>query len=445
MASHPSPTLVSPRLSLSRWWRPQVPDPTTARRVMVVLAVCLGLQMTGFVMILPLFARRMNDFGVGVEALAASATAYALTGTLASPFAGALADRFGRRPLVLVSLAAYALSFCGYLVASSAWAIIALRGIAGALTAGLIPAVMGIVSDLAPANRRAQWVGIVNGGAAVGWILGPPLGGLLYDQYGYVVAFAVSIAIAVGTFLISVFLVPETHAPAPRLPAEARQPGGGGRKAPRWPAAASAFAVPAPVFALLLAISFVVMFTWALVEPQFMFYAYEDLAWTSSQLGLVMSVYGVAMVLGELTTSRLSDRWGRRPVLVLGLGLYMSQFLGLVLFRDFAPVGLAFAIAGFGNALYDPALNAYLMDIAPPDRKASTMGVKSTVMSFGAVLGPALVVVLARTLRPQSIFAISTALVIVTALVTLLWRERSVIPHPVEPVTAASGSARMDP
>ena len=84
------------------------------------MAVCMALQMTGFVMILPLFARRFETFGTGVEALGVSAMAFALTSTIAAPLMGMLADRFGRRPIILVSLAAYVLAFTGYLFAASA-------------------------------------------------------------------------------------------------------------------------------------------------------------------------------------------------------------------------------------------------------------------------------------------------------------------------------------
>jgi len=67
-----------------------------SRNIILVLAICMALQTTSFVIILPLFSRRFSEFGAGVEAMGISAMAYALTSTMAAPFMGALADRFGQ-------------------------------------------------------------------------------------------------------------------------------------------------------------------------------------------------------------------------------------------------------------------------------------------------------------------------------------------------------------
>jgi len=374
--------------------------------VLVALALCMALQMTGFVMILPLFARRFESFGAGVEALGMSSMAYALTSTLAAPLMGMLADRLGRRPIILISLAAYVLAFSGYLFASSAWLIIALRGLTGLFTAGLLPAMMSIVGDLAPGNQRGRWIGIVNGGASAGWIVGPVLGGMLYDHYGYVVPFAASIAMAMGALLLAGFLIPETHIPAARssLARPAWRPG--------WQA------LPArSTFLLLMLVTFATMFAWAFIEPQFMFYAYDDLSWTSSQLGLVMSTFGMAFMAGEFALGQLSDRLGRKPVLVLGLALFSAQFIGLVVFQDVAWIVMSFLLAGLGNALYDPALSALILDITPPEHTAGIMGLKSTAGSIGSMLGPALVVLFTPVFGPQAVFLIAAVLVWLVTLV----------------------------
>ena len=111
----------------------------STRQNVTILAACMALQMTSFVMILPLFARRFSELEAGVESLGISSMAYALAATVSAPFMGALADRFGRRRVVLLSLAVYVLAFTGYRFAASAFAFIFLRAMAGAFTAGLIP------------------------------------------------------------------------------------------------------------------------------------------------------------------------------------------------------------------------------------------------------------------------------------------------------------------
>jgi MFS family permease len=404
------------------------PQPLDSRKIMIVLSICMALQMTSFVMILPLFARRFSEFGAGVEALGTSAMAYALTATLAAPFMGALADRFGRRPLVVASLAVYVLAFTGYFFASSALAFILLRGLAGAFTAGLVPAMTSIVADLAPTERRAQWIGILNGGASVGWIAGPVLGGMLYDRWGYGVPFAAAIMMAVVTFVVALLIVPETRKDLSRSDVKA-----GWSAKHFWqgdlmsslhffreslPSSLSSFIV-------LLSICFTVMFAWAFIEPRFMFYSYDNLGWNSSMLGLVMSTYGVAMMLGEFSLSHLSDRLGRKPMIVLGLALFSVQFIGLAFSRDFVLIAAAFIVAGLGNALFDPALSAYILDIAPAEHQARILGIKSTAGSLGNILGPVLVVLFTSFMQAQGIFLVAAGIVLLVTLISLFVQMQS--------------------
>jgi MFS family permease len=385
----------------------------------------MALHMTGFVLVQPLFARRFGELGAGVGELGASTMAYALAGMLAAPFMGALADRVGRRLVVLVSLAAAVVASVGYLFATSVLAFIVLRALAGAFTAGLIPAVTGLTADLAPEDQKARWIGIVNGSASVGWIGGPILGGLLYDRWGYGSALVVAIALAAVTFVTAWVTVPEARRALGR-PAIAASAGPGGAppvRAGGMRSAAAALRRTLPtslgVFAVLLGIMFAVMFAYAFIEPAFMFYAYDDLGWSSSMLGVVMGTFGLAFMLGEFGLGHLSDRFGRKPVIVAGLVLFSAQFLGLAFGPNDVAIAAGFAIAGLGNALFDPALSAYILDITPAAHQARSLGLKATAGSLGNVLGPGLVVLVTPLLAPQAIFLAATGIVGLIVLVFL--------------------------
>lgn len=401
MRERANPRARGPRRAVSPW------------RVILVLTGSMALLMTSYLMLMPLFAHRFSDFGAGVQALGLSALAAALGGTAAAPLMGLLADRIGRRPIVLLLAAVQVAATAGFLVTSSAEAYILLRGLCGACTIGVIPAVMGIVGDVAPAERRAQSIGIVNGGSSAGWMIGPLLGGLLYDRWAYQVPFELSIAIALLALVFVILLVPETRG----VSAKAQSASKGESSAAVLSSGLSQAWVQ---FSILLAFSFAVLFAWTFIEPQFMFYSYDEMHWTSSQLGLLISIYGVAVTLGEFTLGRLSDRLGRKPVLVLGLVLFSAQFIGLALGNEYVWLAISFVIAGLGNAIYDPALSALFLDLAPEGYKSRFMGFKTTAGSLGSMAGPALVVLLTPYLASRGIFALALFLVLGMLLVTVL-------------------------
>jgi MFS family permease len=340
---------------------------------------------------------------------------------------GALADRFGRRPLVLGSLAAYAAAFSGYLFASSPGVLILLRGWAGAFTAGLIPAVTGLAVDLAPQDRRAQWISFINGGASFGWIAGPIAGGMIYDLWGYSAALIVSIIMAIITFIVALLFVPESRLATVR--SFTRTEHSTTNNIPKNIKVLllnlrSTLPHPLSTFFALLFIFFAVLFAWALIEPRFMFYAYNDLGWNSSMLGLMMSTYGIAMMLGEFGLGRLSDRLGRKPIITVGLMLFSAQFIGLAFFRNYILIAIAFVIAGLGNALYDPALSASILDKSPDEHRARILGIKSMVGSSGSILGPALVALFNSSMDARSIFLIAVGVVLLTTLIVVTDQAR---------------------
>ena len=393
-------------------------EPRQARRIIVLLAACTALQMTSYGMIFPLFARKIGDFGDSVAVLATSVMAYSLAGVIAAPFMGVLADRFGRRPLILGSFAVFAAAFAGYYLAASSLAFIVIRGLAGALTAGLGPATMGLVADIAPEDERGRWIGVVGGGTSAGFIVGPVVGGLLYDNWGYGPPFLASIGIALLTLLITFVALPETHTREKRRRAALYEKRAA-RLAPNRRAVSFMASLPHPLlaFGTLLFVNLSMIFAWFFIDPQLPFYAFDDLGWSTVQFGAAISCYGWAALIGSLTLGRSSDRFGRKPILIIGLVLHSAQYGGLMLTDVYWVIIAAFIIAGIGEALVNPALSAAYLDITPDEHRSRAMGIKTAVGSLGSLLAPALLTVLVGDLAPRGVFFISAALILFTALV----------------------------
>jgi multidrug resistance protein len=390
-------------------------SPQRARALILLLAASVALMMTGFGIILPVFARRLGEFGAGVQELGLMTMSFALAQLIAAPFLGSMADRYGRRPFILLALAAFVAANISFLFAQSSQAFIIIRAFEGALTAGLFPAAMGVVSDLIPKEHRARWVGIVMGGYAAGFFFGPVLGGLLYDTWGYAMPFIASAIMGVLALAVAIFLVPETRTDAIRNREmllhrrELEQTGSQGETL--W----KSLPRPLYIFATLLLIDFVMIFAFAFIEPQMIFYMYDDLGWTTVQFGVVVAVYGLVAVIGQGFLGGISDRIGRKPVIILGLGLNTFFYAGVAYFRSFPLILVVSFLSGFGEALVMPALSAYYMDITAEQHRSRVMGIKESAAALGGVAGPLLVIAASEVTTPQGIFLIAFILTVVTA------------------------------
>lgn len=395
-------------------------DARRTRNIILLLAASVGLMMTGFGIIMPVFARRLGELGAGVEALGLMTMSFALAQFLAAPFMGALADQYGRRPVILLGLAAFSLMNVGFLLADSTAAFIAVRTAEGALSAGLFPATMGVVADIVPETQRARWVGYVMGSYGAGFILGPTIGGVLFDSFGYAAPFLVSAVLAALAFIAAFILVPETRTPEVRRREQLRVRRATESASKEEESFSDMLPRPPYLFLTLLLIDFVTVFAFAFVEPQMVFYFYDELGWSTVQFGIVAGVYGLAMVFSQTVLGQLSDRIGRKPVIIAGLALITTFYLGLVVVTQFVVVLLVAIVAGAGNGLAMPALSAFYLDITAPQHRSRIMGIKGSSAALGGVAGPLAVVAVSAYTAPQGVFMAAALLVVGTSLLAIV-------------------------
>jgi multidrug resistance protein len=395
-----------------------VSDSRRMRNVILLLSGSVLLMMTGFGIIFPIFARRLEELGGGVQTLGMMTMSFALAQLLGAPLLGSLADRIGRRPPVLLALAAFSLANIGFLFARSTIAFIIIRILEGAFTAGLFPSAMGVVSDVVPEKNRAQWIGVVMASYGAGFFLGPVIGGVLYDLSGYSAPFMASAGVAFLAFISALIMVPETWDETRRKRERLRK---------RWEISRlsvpkylfwDSFPQPLSIFFCLLALDFIVIFAFAFVEPQMIFYMYDKLGWTTVQFGILISVYGLTTVIGQGLFGRSSDHYGRKPIIILGMFLNSFLYLGLAFLPDFYWMLLVTVISGLGDSMIMPALSAFYLDITPEQHRSRVIGIKESVVALGGVAGPLLVAVLSPIFTPRGIFGIALGLMLVTVLVS---------------------------
>lgn len=390
-------------------------DTLKTRRIIILLSVSVALIMTGFGIIMPVFARRLEDFGSGVVDLGYMTMGFALAQFALSPVLGSLGDRIGRRPIILLALGGYAAVNIGFLFARDTGALMVLRCLEGGLTAGLLPAAQATVGDIVPINRRAQGVGVVMAGYGFGFILGPFIGGLLFDMWGFAAPFIASSSMGLIALVFAWVMVPETHFGVKRSKIQVNS---------NQPKHKAAFMVnlPQPIttFVILIMVGFVLTFTFAFISPVMVFYVYNDLNFSATQFGLLIGVYGLAMVLGQIFLGGLSDKYGRKPVIVLGLIVSSIFYAGMMFLTSFATCFIVSAIGGIGSALATSATTAYLLDISGQDHRSRIQGIRGSLMALGEAIGPLLAVFISSRITTQSMFMVSAIIGIVVAFTALM-------------------------
>src|SRR5881398_130530 len=184
---------------------------------------CVTLMMTGFAIIIPVFPQRLQALGLGPETLALMEGAFGLGMFLFSTPMGTWSGRIGRKPILFISLAGFIVTNLLLAFVNVPLLFIPIRFVEGMLLSGLIPAAMSMVGDTIPLSKQGRWIGYLTTAQAVGFALGPGLGGFLYQNLGFTSPFLLSAGIALAASLLAIFMVPETLPEHVRVEARPQQ------------------------------------------------------------------------------------------------------------------------------------------------------------------------------------------------------------------------------
>jgi DHA1 family tetracycline resistance protein-like MFS transporter len=389
------------------------------RAALTFIFVTVVLDMLALGMVVPVLPHLTEDFLDGDTSSAALmvgyfGTVWAVMQFFAMPVMGALSDRFGRRPVILLSNLGLGLDYLLMALAPTlSWLFVG-RMISG-VTAASISTSMAYVADVTPPERRAQSFGFVGVAFGLGFVLGPAIGGMLGSIDPRLPFWA-----AAGASLLNAaygyFILPESLAPEKRRAFEWRRAN---------PLGSLRFLrAHREVFALAGA-AFLSNLTHAVLPAVFVLYAAYRYGWDEKVVGLALAAVGIssALVQGVLV-GPLVRRFGERRVMIGGL---LTGTVGFMLYA-FAPTGSWFVAAIPVVALWGlvgPASQGIMTRAVGPSAQGELQGAMGSLAGIATVIGPTLfATVFAWSIRhnaswqfPGSAYALAGLLLAVAAII----------------------------
>lgn len=398
--------------------------PPVDRKSIYTLMMINFVDLMGFglvLLLLPFYAFR---FGASTWQVALMQAVFPFCAFLSSPVLGAISDRVGRRPVLIVSQWG---SVIGYLIlaasallpdeqATLGLTLLFVSRIVDGLSAGNVTITNAYVADVVPAKDRAATNGLLGAAFGLGFTFGPPIGGVLGHFHPSYPGFLAAILSAVASFMVWKFL-PESHTD-------------------RKPTGAGAFVLAPsrlrllktqPMVGYLALIWFLAMLAYTTLETAVPMILKFQMGYEQLHAGLFMGAIGLIIVFVQGGVVRpLKKRIGEWPMAMIGAIL---GIVGMLIYMRvaFAPTLLVLAVAAIANAcgrsLKTPTLSSILSQNADPQTQGASYGIFQGMGSLGRVLGPGIVALLYDRHAP-TMFAVAAGLIALAAVVLAMIRPR---------------------
>ncbi|MGQ9567077.1 MAG: MFS transporter [Anaerolineae bacterium] len=359
---------------------------TPWKRNLAVIWVGELLALSGFSLVMPFLPYYIQELGVRNPRQVALWTgmltsAHAVAMTVASPFWGNLADRYGRKLMVERAMfgGAFVLALMGF--AQNVSQLLVLRLLEGALT-GTVVAATTLVASSVPRERVGSALGFLQMAIYLGASLGPALGGVLADTIGYRPAFWATAGLLFIAGVSVHLLVHEVFQPQPRA---AGGQGGG------WKASVGSLWKPALVSMLLVrALSRIGLRTVDPMLPLFVQELQKGGAGVASATGVVVGAAAAAGAIGAVLWGRVGDRLGHRRVLAACIGLSALLYLPQFFAQNVGQILVLQVLTGLVNGGLLTSITSLLAQISPEGREGLVYGLDSSATSVANFLGPML-------------------------------------------------------
>lgn len=359
----------------------------------IVIFTTVFIDLVGFGIVIPVLPYYAEGtlFNATPRTIGILFTSYSVMQLIFSPILGRLSDKYGRRPVLFLSIIGTGIGFLILGFATSIWMLFAGRILDG-ITGGNISTAQAYIADITTDENRAKGMGLIGAAFGLGFVFGPAIGGIL-SHWGIHVPFLFAAGLCFVNSILLYFRLPETLTPEQKR----RNRTGGERRSKQLMRSLKQRRL---AFVMIIYFLFIVAFS--IMTATFAFYTMFRFGYNAQHTGYLFAYVGViAVIIQGGLIGRLVKRFGELRLVIVG-ALCFAISLFAVPFVGPAAGGLGALLLGggvfsMGNSLATPALNSLASKSVGPDQQGIVLGVMQSAASLARVVGPLLQTILLGT------------------------------------------------
>jgi DHA1 family tetracycline resistance protein-like MFS transporter len=373
------------------------------KRPLIVIYATVILDAAGIGLTLPIFPRLLRDVGHADDLgwrFGAFLALYALMQFVFSPVLGALSDRFGRKPVLMLSLAGAALDYVFMAAAPSLWLLFLGRAIAG-ITGASMAVASAAITDLTEAQDRTRCFARMSACFGIGFIAGPAIGGLL-GEVGVRLPFVAAAALNAANFCMTVFLFRETRDLSAKADLQDLSP----VSSFHW---LFAFRGLLP----LVGVIFVMALVGEVGGTVWVLYGTDKFGWSPMMIGISLAFFGFFHAIAQaFVAGPVSEKWGEKRTVTVSI---LADGAAYVIIACAAHGWVAFllmplfCLGGIGA----PAMQAVVTARVSQDQQGRLQGLLASTASLATIVGPPVISTLyfaSRDFFPGLVWVLGAAL-----------------------------------
>ncbi len=349
----------------------------------ILISVVLDSMGIGLIMpVMPDLIQEVEGAGIADAAVWGGilATIFAAMQFIFGPTLGSLSDRFGRRPVLLISLAVMAFDYILMAIAGSITFLIVAR-IIGGITAATQSTAAAYMADISEPDQKAANFGLIGAAFGVGFVLGPLMGGVL-AEYGTRAPFYAAAALAAANFLFGYFVLPETVTDKIRRPFEWRRAN---------PMGAFKHINKLPGLGRLMLITFIYTIAFFVYPGVWAYFGAAQFGWGPGMIGLSLGVFGVGIAIVQGVLMRPILRvLGERNAVIVGLSIDVVAFVALGFIQN-GWVALALTPLTALGSIAGPALQGIMSRRADDNQQGELQGALASINAVATIAAPLVV------------------------------------------------------